>query len=62
MGHEAELRQAYEEGELRSPLAGEFSRLSKEDEARMAVGVGSLAFLVSRAAAENLEEESADPK
>ena len=60
--HEAELRRANEEAELRSRLVGEFSRLRREDEARTAAGVGSLASLVLRAAAENPEQGSADPE
>ena len=59
VGHEAKLR-AGEEVELWSRLLEEFSRLRREDEARTAAGVGSLASLVSRPAAENLEEGSAD--
>ena len=62
VGHEAELRRANEEEELWSQLVGEFSRLRREDEARTAAGVGSLASLVLRAAAENPEEGSADPE
>ena len=62
VGHEAKIRRASEEGELRSQLVDEFSRLRREDEARTAAGVGSLASLVSRSAAENLEEGSADPE
>ena len=61
VGHEAELRRANEEEEIRSRLVGEFSRLRREDEARTAAGVGSLASLVSRSAAESPEEGSADP-
>ena len=61
-GHEAKLRRANEEEELRSRLVGEFSRLRREEEARTAAGVGFLAALVSRAAAENPEEGSADPE
>ena len=56
MGHEAELRRASEEEELRSLLVEEFSRSRREDEARTAAGVGSLASLVSRPSTENPEE------
>ena len=61
VGHKAEVRRANEEEELWSRLVGEFSRLRREEEARTAAGVGSLASLVSRAAAEN-PEERADPE
>ena len=46
VGHETKLRRADDEEELRSRLVTEFSRLRKEDEARTAAGVGSLASLV----------------
>ena len=62
MGHEAELRRADVEEELLSRLVTEFSRLRREDKARMEAGVGSLASLVSRAEAENPEEGSAEPE
>ena len=61
VGHEAELRRADEEEELRSRLVTEFSRLRREDEARTAAGVGSLASLVSRGVTENPKEGSAEP-
>ena len=60
VGHEAKLRRASKEEELWSRLVEEFSRLRREDEARTAARVGSLASLVSRPAAENPEEGSAD--
>ena len=62
VGHEAKLRQASDEEELRSWLVEELSRLRTEDEARTMAGVGSLTSLVSRPAAENPEEGSANPE
>ena len=59
VGHEAELRQASEEEELRSRLVEEFSRLRREDEARTTAGVGSLTSIVSCPATKNQEEGSA---
>ena len=55
MGHEAKLRQASEEEELRSRLVEEFLRQRREDEARTTTGVGSLTSLVSGPSAENLK-------
>ena len=59
VGHEAQLKRASKEEELRAQLVEEFSRLRREDEARTTASVGSLASLVFGSAAENQEEGSA---
>ena len=54
--------EASEEEELRSRLVEEFSRLRREDEARTAATVGSLASLVSRPATKKPRRGECGPR